>query len=123
MKPMANNKNERRLAIISLASVALIMTLGNSMLIPVLTVMEMKLEISKLQSSYIITCYSIVAIIFIPLAGYFSDRVGREKVIIPALLLTGIGGLLAGLASWKMDQAYSMILLGRILPVIGASGV
>ncbi|HLR23188.1 MAG TPA: MFS transporter [Pseudogracilibacillus sp.] len=119
---MANNKNERRWAIISLASVPLIMTLGNSMLIPVLPVMEKKLEISKLQSSYIITCYSIVAIIFIPLAGYLSDRFGRKKVIIPALILTGIGGLIAGLASWKMDQAYSMILLGRILQGIGASG-
>src|SRR5699024_5533767 len=85
-------------------------------------VMEKKLEISKLQSSYIITCYSIVAIIFIPLAGYLSDRFGRKKVIIPALILTGIGGLIAGLASWKMDQAYSMILLGRILQGIGASG-
>lgn len=119
---MANNKNERRWAIISLASVPLIMTLGNSMLIPVLPVMEKKLEISKLQSSYIITCYSIVAIIFIPLAGYLSDRFGRKKVIVPALILTGVGGLIAGLASWKMDQAYSMILLGRILQGIGASG-
>src|SRR5699024_12429097 len=56
-----------------------------------------------------------------PLAGYLSDRFGRKKVIIPALILTGIGGLIAGLASWKMDQAYSMSLLGRILQGIGAS--
>src|SRR5699024_8714695 len=41
---------------------------------------------------------------------------------IPALILTGIGGLIVWLASWKMDQAYSMILLGRILQGIGASG-
>jgi len=119
---MANNKNERRWAIVSLASVTLIMTLGNSMLIPVLPVMEKKLEISKLQSSYIITSYSIVAIIFIPLAGYLSDRFGRKKVIIPALILTGIGGMVAGLASWKMDEAYFIILIGRILQGIGASG-
>lgn len=119
---MANKKSERRWAIISLASVPLIMTLGNSMLIPVLPVMEEKLDISKLQSSYIITCYSIVAIVFIPLAGYLSDRFGRKKVIIPALIITGIGGFIAGFASWKMDNAYVMILLGRILQGIGASG-
>src|SRR5699024_3885043 len=47
---------------------------------------------------------------------------GRKKVIIPGLMFKGIGGLIAGLASWKMDQAYSMILLGRILQGIGASG-
>src|SRR5699024_8855555 len=65
---------------------------------------------------------SIVAIIFIPLAGYLSDRFGRKKVLIPALILTGIGGLIAGLAAWKMDNAFTVILIGRILQGIGASG-
>ena len=119
---MLEVKNEKQWAIISLASVPLIMTLGNSMLIPILPVMEDKLDISKLQSSYIITVYSIVAIIFIPLAGYLSDRFGRKKVLIPALILTGIGGLIAGLAAWKMDSAFAVILMGRILQGIGASG-
>src|SRR5690625_1434996 len=98
------------------------MTLGNSMLIPILPIMEEKLEITKLESSYIITVYSIVAILCIPIAGYLSDRYGRKKIIVPALILTGIGGLIAGLASWKMDHAFSVILIGRILQGIGASG-
>src|SRR5699024_337151 len=71
---------------------------------------------------YIITVYSIVAIIFIPLAGYLSDRFGRKKVLIPALILTGIGGVIAGLAAWKMVNAITVILIGRILQGIGASG-
>ncbi len=116
------DNDEKRWAIISLSSVPLIMTLGNSMLIPILPLMEKKLDISKLQSSYIITVYSIVAIIFIPLAGYLSDRFGRKKVIVPALIITGIGGLIAGIASWKMDNAFAMVLVGRILQGIGASG-
>src|SRR5690625_473118 len=120
IKLMEND--EKRWAIISLASVPLIMTLGNSMLIPILPLMEKKLEISKLQSSYIITFYSIVAILFIPIAGYLSDRFGRKKVIIPALIITGIGGFIAGFASWKMDNPYMVILIGRILQGIGASG-
>src|SRR5690625_4286155 len=114
--------DEKRWAIISLASVPLIMTLGNSMLIPILPLMEKKLEISKLQSSYIITFYSIVAILFIQIAGYLSDRFGRKKVIIPALIITGIGGFIAGFASWKMDNPYMVILIGRILQGVGASG-
>src|SRR5690625_621047 len=98
------------------------MTLGNSMLIQILPLMEKKLYISKLQSSYIITLYSIVAIILIPIAGYLSDRFGRKKVIVPALIITGIGGLIAGLASWKMESPFAVILIGRILQGIGASG-
>lgn len=109
-------------AIISLASIPLIMTLGNSMLIPILPLLEKELDISKLQTSYIITVYSIVAIVFIPLAGFLSDRYGRKKVIIPSLLITGVGGLIAGWASWKMDNPYALILMGRVLQGIGASG-
>lgn len=113
---------DKRWVIVSLASVPLIMTLGNSMLIPVLPLLEKKLEISSLQSSLIITVYSIVAIIFIPLAGYLSDRFGRKKVIVPALIITGIGGLIAAIASWQMDNPYALILAGRVLQGIGASG-
>ena len=120
---MSNQQSmEKRWAIISRASVPLIMTLGNSMLIPILPVMEEKLDITKLQSSYIITVYSVVAIICIPIAGYLSDRYGRKKVLVPALIVTGIGGLIAGLAAWKMDDAFVVILMGRILQGIGASG-
>jgi len=114
--------DEKRWAIISLASVPLIMTLGNSMLIPILPLMEKKLDITTLQSSYIITVYSVVAIIFIPIAGYLSDRWGRKKILVPALIITGIGGLIAGLASWLMENPYYIILAGRVLQGLGASG-
>jgi len=121
-KEAADNKNDQRWAIISLASIPLIMTLGNSMLIPILPSLEKELDVSSLQTSYIITVYSIVAIFCIPIAGYLSDQFGRKKVIVPALILTGIGGLVAGWASWKMDDPYVMILIGRVLQGIGASG-
>ncbi len=65
--------------IIALASVPLVMTLGNSMLIPVLPMIEKKLSISSFQVSLIITVYSIVAIICIPIAGYLSDKFGRKR--------------------------------------------
>lgn len=112
----------RRWTIISLASIPLIMTLGNSMLIPILPMLEKELDISKLQSSYIITVYSIIAIFLIPVAGFLSDRYGRKKVIIPSLIITGIGGLIAGWGSWGMENPYYIILIGRALQGVGASG-
>ncbi|WP_090832023.1 MULTISPECIES: MFS transporter [unclassified Bacillus (in: firmicutes)] len=113
---------EQKWAIMSISSIPLVMTLGNSMLIPVLPSMEKELSISSFQSSMIITVYSIVAIILIPIAGYLSDHIGRKKVIIPSLIIAGIGGIVSGWAAWKMNDAYWIILVGRALQGVGAAG-
>ncbi|MEI4802930.1 MFS transporter [Bacillus sp. FJAT-51639] len=106
----------------ALSSVPLVMTLGNSMLIPVLPLIEKKLNITDLQVSLIITIYSIVAIILIPVAGYLSDKWGRKKVIIPSLFIAAIGGAVTGWVSWKLDNPYTWILIGRIIQGIGSAG-
>ncbi|WP_188206930.1 MFS transporter [Alkalibacillus aidingensis] len=108
--------------IITIASIPLIMTLGNSMLIPVLPVFEEEVGISPFQSSMIITSYSVSAILLIPIAGYLSDRYGRKMIIIPGLLFTLAGGLVAGIASILTENPYGWIIIGRILQGIGASG-
>ncbi|MBM4761972.1 MFS transporter [Bacillus sp. B15-48] len=112
----------QRWAILSISSIPLVMTLGNSMLIPVLPILEREMGISSLQSSLVITVYSLVAIFLIPIAGYLSDRLGRKKVIIPSLFITAIGGFIAGWATWKMDNGYWLLLVGRALQGAGAAG-
>ena len=121
-KKGSSEVSNQKWAIISLSSIPLVMTLGNSMLIPVLPSMEKKLSISSFQTSMIITVYSIVAIFLIPVAGYLSDHIGRKKVIIPSLIIAGIGGIISGWAAWKLDSAYWLILLGRALQGAGAAG-
>jgi MFS transporter, ACDE family, multidrug resistance protein len=117
-----NKSNNQKWAVLSISSIPLVATLGNSMLIPVLPVMESKLGISPFQSSMIITIYSIVAIILIPIAGFLSDHIGRKKVIIPSLIITAIGGLISAWAGWKIDDPYWIILIGRALQGAGAAG-
>src|SRR5690625_5923630 len=93
------NQTEKNWTIITLASVPLIMTLGNSMLIPILPLMEKQLHISKFQSSLIITVYYVVAIFLIPIARFLSDRFVRNKVIILVLIVLGIDGFIVGILS------------------------
>ncbi|SDY74518.1 MFS transporter [Bacillus sp. 166amftsu] len=108
--------------LIALASVPLVMTLGNSMLIPILPTIEKKLHISSFQVSMIITIYSVVAILLIPIAGYLSDRWGRKMVMVPSLLIAAIGGGITGWVSWKVENPYVWILIGRAIQGIGAAG-
>ncbi|WP_017753473.1 MFS transporter [Calidifontibacillus oryziterrae] len=115
-------EKDKRWDIASLASIPLVMTLGNSMLIPVLPTLEKELNISGFQSSLIITVYSVVAIILIPIAGFLSDRIGRKMIIIPSLLIAAIGGVISGWAAWKLNEPYFLIMVGRILQGIGAAG-
>lgn len=78
--------------LLALGSIPLMMTLGNSMLIPVLPEIGRKLHVSSFRISMLITVYAVVAILLIPIAGYLSDRFGRKAVIVPCLILTVIGG-------------------------------
>jgi MFS transporter, ACDE family, multidrug resistance protein len=115
-------ESRKKLDLLALSSVPLVMTLGNSMLIPVLPLISKKLNIGSFQVSLIITVYSIVAIILIPIAGYLSDRFGRKMVMVPCLIIAGIGGAVSGWASWQMNDPFMFILIGRVLQGIGSAG-
>ncbi len=115
-------KGRSMLILAVLGAVPFIMVLGNSMLIPVLPEMQKQLGISRFQTSLVISLFSIPAGLVIPLAGLLSDRFGRKKVIAPALLIYGTGGLIAGFAAILSAKAYWMIIAGRIIQGVGAAG-
>lgn len=115
-------KGKTLLILAVLGSVPFIMVLGNSMLIPVLPEMQKQLGITHFHASLVITMFSIPAGIVIPFAGFLSDRLGRKVIIAPALLLYGIGGLIAGIAALCMKECYWIIIGGRIVQGIGAAG-
>lgn len=75
---MVKNKG---ITIFAIGLIPLIMTLGNSMLIPILPAMKSALDISQMQVSLTITVFSIAAAIFIPIFGYLSDRLSRKTLL------------------------------------------
>lgn len=113
----------KALTLAFLSGVPFIMVLGNSMLIPVLPQMKEALATSQFKVSLAITLFSIPAGLTIPFAGFFSDRLNRKAIIAAALTIYGLGGVLAGLAFlFLKDNAYSIMMSGRILQGIGAAG-
>ncbi|TVY04133.1 MFS transporter [Cohnella terricola] len=105
---------------IALSTVPLVLVLGNSMLVPILPTLRSKLGISQFQSSLVISLFSVSAAIIIPIAGYLSDRFSRKAVMIPALIIYGGAGILAGFgAVWN---SYGVLIGARALQGIGAAG-
>lgn len=109
------------MVIVTLGSIPLMMTLGNSMLIPIMPEMKGALELTAFQVSLTITVYSIAAALLIPIVGYLSDRFSRKIIILPSLILFGLGGLLSGFSVAVFDS-YALLLVGRTMQGIGASG-
>ncbi|MBN3522793.1 MFS transporter [Paenibacillus apiarius] len=104
----------------ALATVPLVLVLGNSMLVPILPEVKRHLHLTQLQTSLIITLFSVTAGIVIPFSGYLSDRFGRKKVMIPSLIIYGIAGILTGLGA--MWGSYGMLIGSRALQGLGAAG-
>lgn len=115
-------QKHKAMTIFAIGSIPLILVLGNSMLIPILPKMKTELDISQFKVSLIISVFSIAAAISIPVLGYLSDRFSRKAIIIPALILYGSGGLLAGAAAAWFSNGYIWILAGRIMQGMGAAG-
>lgn len=102
------------------ATVPLVLVLGNSMLVPVLPDMAKEMKLSELQSSLVITLFSVTAGLFIPFIGYLSDRVRRKAVIVPALAIYGAAGIMAGMgALW---DSYAVLIVSRIVQGLAAAG-
>lgn len=105
---------------IAIATVPLVLVLGNSMLIPILPDMAQKLDITRFQASLVISLFSLTAALAIPVIGYLSDQFGRKAIMIPALAVYGAAGLLAGFgALW---ESYPVVIGARALQGLGAAG-
>lgn len=104
----------------AIATVPLVLVLGNSMFVPILPEVKRHLHLTQLQTSLIITLFSVSAGLIIPIAGYLSDRFGRKAIIIPSLIIYGAAGIVTGLgALW---ESYGILIGFRAVQGLGAAG-
>lgn len=100
----------------------LVMVLGNSMLIPILPLMEVELQISSFEAGLLLSVFSIVAAVVIPIVGFLSDRFGRKKLILISLVFVMSGSIVTIIAGQLVAEPFRLALIGRIIQGIGAGG-
>lgn len=105
-------------------AVPFLMVLGNSMLFPIFPKLQSAMSLSDLQTSMIVTAFSVPAGLLIPIAGYLSDKHGRKKIMAPSVAIFGAGALVAGLSITFLGRsAFTGIIAGRIVQGVGAAGM
>ena len=110
-------------SVLAMACVPFAMVLGNSIIIPVLPAIKSALGLTEVASGLIITAFSIPAGVLIPFAGFLADRYGRKAVMVPSLVVYGIGGLVAAAAGVFLGSgAFGLLMVGRVIQGLGAAG-
>ncbi len=94
--------------------------IGFGIVIPVLPVYAEGTQFgaTPFQLSVLVGIYSLLQLIFSPIFGHLSDRVGRKPVLTFSILGTAIGFVITGAAG-----AYWMLLAGRIIDGISGGNI
>lgn len=115
-------KNKSSFLILIIGLLPFVMVLGNSMLIPILPTMEEELNISAFEVGLLLSVFSIVAALVIPIVGFLSDRYGRKKIVLISLLFVMVGSVITIIAGRGVAEPFRWIVTGRIIQGIGAGG-
>jgi MFS transporter, ACDE family, multidrug resistance protein len=96
--------------------VTLMAVLGTSSITPAFPTIVRELGVSSGQVGLLITVFTLPGVVMTPLLGVLSDRYGRKKILVPALLLFGIAG---GACAFARD--FNVLLALRFFQGIGAA--
>jgi multidrug resistance protein len=89
--------------------------IGFGIVVPILGRYAERFGASGLQVGLLFASFSLAQLVFSPILGRLSDRIGRKPVILISLLGTAVGSFITGAAG-----ALWLLFLGRVID--GASG-
>lgn len=97
-------------------AVSLIAILGVASVTPTFPSLRAALNVPVENIGLLITVFTLPTLILGPIIGVFADRIGRKKILVPALLLFGIAGF-----SCAFVRDFNLLLCLRFLQGVGAA--
>ncbi|MEN8158492.1 MAG: MFS transporter [Myxococcota bacterium] len=118
----ANPSDARRRLTLAVVFVTIFIDfVGFSVLIPVLPLFALRLGASALQIGWIVALYGLAQLLFLPVWGWVSDRIGRRPVILISLLGTAISFAVLAAAETIPTVYLARALTGLFAASIGAA--
>lgn len=96
-------------------------SLDTAIISPARTVMGNTLHISADASIWIITLYSLIYAVSMPIVGKLADRHGLKTMFTISILIFGIGSFLCGISNYY--SSFEFLLISRVIEAIGAGGI
>jgi MFS transporter, ACDE family, multidrug resistance protein len=106
----------RALSIAFSTSIAVVM--GMQLVYPTLPAMMQQLQVGEAAIGLVVTAYTLPAVFLTPFAGAIADLYGRRPLLFGGLLVFGLGGAAVALA-----PTFELVLVGRVIQGIGATGL
>ena len=101
-----------------LFAITLMAVLGVTSVTPAFPKIIEAFGITRGQVGLLITMFTLPGIVLTPVLGIMSDRYGRKKILVPALLIFGLAGGLAALST-----SFGMLLTLRFFQGMGAAAL
>jgi EmrB/QacA subfamily drug resistance transporter len=110
----ARQHPSRTLAILAIGAITY--ALAQTMIIPALPTFQQDTGVSEATVTWLLTAFLLVSSVATPLLGRLGDMYGKERVLLVAMLIFGIGSVICALGT----SSIALLILGRA--VQGAGG-
>jgi ACDE family multidrug resistance protein len=98
--------------------ITLMAVMGVSSITPTFPSIVKALHLSSQSIGLLITVFTLPGVFLTPFFGILADRIGRKKILIPALLLFALAG-----SSCAFTRNFSTLLLLRFVQGVGAASL
>ena len=85
-----------------------------SLVVPVLAEIQADLHTSQTTVTWVLTAYLLSASVCTPIVGRVGDKVGKERMLVVALVALSVGSLIAALAT-----SIGPMIVGRVIQGVG----
>ncbi|MGH8974260.1 MAG: MFS transporter, partial [Acidimicrobiia bacterium] len=101
-----------------IAAISLSGVLGNALVAPALPDIARALSVDNTGIGLVVAAASLPGVVVAPVIGIAADRFGRRVVVVPCLVVFGLGGMAAMAA-----PNFGVLLAARLVQGVGAAGL